>query len=69
MCLCHVTVLQQYTVTLLLYSFATQENYKLTWLPPGHELAVDLQHDQLYCAACNTYVHDAAFTAAIQVRT
>ncbi|KAL3130987.1 Ubiquitin C-terminal hydrolase 22 [Trebouxia sp. C0009 RCD-2024] len=32
----------------------------------GHELAVDLQHDQLYCAACNTYVHDAAFTAAIQ---
>lgn len=33
----------------------------------GHELAVDLQHDQLYCAACNTYVYDATFNAAIKV--
>lgn len=35
----------------------------------GHELAVDLQHDQLYCAACSAYVHDAAFQDAVKVST
>ncbi|KAL0047634.1 hypothetical protein WJX82_008089 [Trebouxia sp. C0006] len=32
----------------------------------GHELAVDLQHDQLYCGACSAYVQDAAFEGAVK---
>ncbi|KAL0037564.1 hypothetical protein WJX77_002858 [Trebouxia sp. C0004] len=32
----------------------------------GHELAVDLQHDQLYCGACSAYVQDAAFENAVK---
>ena len=34
----------------------------------GHELAVDLQHDQLYCGACNAYMFDAMFDTAVKVR-
>ena len=41
---------------------------KPLWLVAGHELAVDLQHDQLFCAACNAHVQDAAVYAAIKVR-
>ena len=33
----------------------------------GHELAVDLQHDQLYCGACNAYMSDATFDSAVKV--
>ncbi|KAA6417066.1 MAG: hypothetical protein FRX49_12976, partial [Trebouxia sp. A1-2] len=32
----------------------------------GHELAVDLLHDQLYCGACSAYVQDAAFENAVK---
>lgn len=54
-------------IAVMLYLSMRQRLYCLA--RAGHELAVDLQHDQLYCAACNTYVYDATFNAAIKVDT